>query len=143
MKKILLLFTALFILSSCNMEPDEAPQYNVEFLPADWVIFPQWVEPGHTYEVRVGFTKPNGCYLFDHFVSEKDGNAVVIAIQTMVRLEGECRNYEKENKDEQSFTFSCDESYALANDIYTFKFFTGYDVEGNKTYEQIVIPVKK
>ena len=125
------------------MEPDEAPQYTVEFLPADWVIYPQWVEAGRNYEVRVGFTKPNGCYLFDRFTSEKDGNAVLIAVQTMVRLEGECRNYENESKVEQSFTFTCDESYALTNNSYTFKFFSGYDVEGNKTYEQIVIPVKK
>lgn len=142
MKKILLLFTALFIISSCSLEPDDSPSYTVELLPTDWVKYPEFVMPGHTYEVIVGFTKPNGCYLFDHFISEKDGNAALIAVQTVVRTDGECKNYETENREQQSFTFSCDETYT-SSDRYVFKFYTGLDIDGNKTYEQIIIPVKQ
>jgi hypothetical protein len=140
MKKILLLFTALFIISSCTLEPDDEQKYGVEFLPVDWVIYPEYVTVGNTYEVRAGYTKPNGCYLFDRFYSEQDGSAVLIAVQTMVRTDGECKNYETDSHDEQTFTFSCDEAYTASS--YIFKFYTGLDVQGNKTYTQIEIPVK-
>lgn len=123
------------------MDPDDNVTYNVEFLPADWVIYPEWVVPGRTYEVKVGYTKPNGCYLFDRFHSEPDGESVIIAVQTMVRVDSECKKYENSNEDQQTFTFSCNENYNSSN-AYYFKFFTGYDVQGNKTYSQIVIPVK-
>lgn len=141
MKKILLLFTALFILSSCSLEPDDSPAYNVEFLPIDWVLIPEYVVPGHTYEVKAGYTKPNGCYLFDQFHSERDGAAIIIAVQAVVRVDAECKKYENSNKDEQTFTFKCDEAYTTGNS-YTLKFFNGIDVEGNKTYFDVVIPVK-
>jgi len=141
MKKILLLFTALFIISSCSLDPDEDIKYNVEFLPIEAVLIPEYVVPGHTYEVRAKFIKPNGCYLFDRFHSEKDGESVIIAVQTMVRQEGECKKYETNTIEERSFTFSCDESYTSSN-AYYFKFFRGLDVEGNKTYTQVMIPVK-
>lgn len=141
MKKILLLLTALFIISSCSLEPDDEQKYAVEFLPADRVIYPEFVVPGHTYEVWVGFTKPNGCYLFDHFYSEQDGDAVLIAVQVLVRTDGECKNYETDTYSEQKFSFSCDEAYTASS--YIFKFYTGLDVQGNKTYSQIVILVKQ
>lgn len=142
MKKILLLLTTLFIISSCSLDSDENPRYSVEFLPIEAVLIPEYVVPGHTYEVRAKFIKPNGCYLFDRFHTEKDDEAVIIAVQTMVRQEGECKKYETHTVEERSFTFSCDESYTSSN-AYYFKFFTGYDVEGNKTYAQVVIPVKQ
>jgi hypothetical protein len=141
MKKILLLFVALIAITSCSLEPDEDVKYNVEFLPIDWVLIPEYVTSGHTYEVRAGFTKPNGCYLFDHFHSEKDGDAVIIAVQAMVRVDNECKKYENQSLEEQTFTFSCDDSYTA--DSYIFKFYTGLDVQGNKTYTEVVIPVKQ
>lgn len=141
MKKILLLLTTLFIISSCTLEPEEDHDYYVEFLPIDAVLIPEYVIPGHSYEVRAKFTKPNGCYLFDRFHTEKDGNAVLIAVQTAVRTDGECRNYEVETLEERGFTFTCSDSYTA--DSYTFKFYTGLDIDGNKTYSDVVIPVYK
>lgn len=140
MKKILLLLATLFVISSCTLEPDEDNDYYVEFLPIDAVLIPEYVIPGHTYEVRAKYTKPNGCYLFDRFHSEKEGDAVLIAVQTAVRTDGECRNYEIATQEEKGFTFTCDESYASSN--YIFKFYTGLDIDGNKTYAEIMIPVK-
>jgi hypothetical protein len=140
MKKILLLFVALIAITSCSLEPDEEVRYNVEFLPIEAVLIPEYVVPGHTYEVRAKFTKPNGCYLFDRFHSEKEGDAILIAVQTMVRVDNECKKYENQSIEEQAFTFSCDDAYTASG--YIFKFYTGLDVEGNKTYTEVVIPVK-
>lgn len=140
MKKILLLFTALFLISACSLEEEPEQEYYVEFLPIEAVLIPEYVTLGHTYEVRVKYTKPNGCYLFDRFHTEKYGEAVIIAVQTAVRRDGECRNYEIASVEEKSFTFTCAETYAYNR--YIFKFYTGLDIEGNKTYAEVVIPVK-
>ncbi|MDV6167686.1 hypothetical protein R1T16_04570 [Flavobacterium sp. DG1-102-2] len=141
MRKILLLLTTLFILNSCTLEPDPQPDYNIEFIAADGVIVPASVIKGRTYEVTVAYTKPTGCYLFDRFHTEKDGDAILIAVQAAVRNESECKKYEVEQHEEQSFTFTCPIDYAL--DCYIFKFYTGLDDNGIKTYEQVKIPVRK
>jgi hypothetical protein len=141
MKKILLLLTALFIISSCSLDEDTQPDYLIEFLPADAVIIPTAVRAGRTYHVKVLYTKPNGCYLFDQFYTEREGDAILIAVQAAVRVDSECKKYENTQQEDQTFTFTCDFNYAA--DSYIFKFYTGLDIKGNKTYQQVEIPVIK
>ena len=141
MRKILLLLTTLFIIISCTLEPDSQPNYSIEFIAADGVIVPSWVTKGRTYEVTVAYTKPTGCYLFDRFHTEKDGDSILIAVQAAVKNDSECKKYEIDQLEEQSFTFTCPADYAL--ECYIFKFYTGLDNNGIKTYEQVKIPVRK
>ena len=141
MRKILLLLTTLFVITACSLDSDSQPDYYIEFIPADAVLIPVAVTPGETYTVRVAYTKPNGCYLFDRFHTEKEGDAVLIAVQAAVRVDSECKKYENQQPEDQSFTFTCPETYALNS--YIFKFYNGLDVNGNKTYKQVEIPVKR
>ncbi len=141
MRKILLLLATLLVISSCSLEPDPQADYYVEFLPADGVIIPHFVVPGESYQVTVLYTKPNGCYLFDRFHTEQEGDAILIAVQAAVRMDSECKKYENMQQEDHSFTFKCAEN--LTTNSYIFKFYTGLDDNGNKTYEQVEIPVKQ
>lgn len=132
MKKLFLLLSTLFIISSCSLDEDK-PQYVMEFLPIQSVEYPEYLVPGETYQMKVKYIKPNGCYVFDRFHIEEDGNAILIAVQTMFRIDSECKKTENIIA-EESFTFKCKEASADGEDTYVFKFYTGLDAKGNKTY---------
>lgn len=140
MKKLLLLFSTLFIICSCSLDSDP-PEYAVEFIPVVEFDVPEFVSSGGAYEVKVRFMKPNGCYLFDRFHTEPDGEAVIVAVQAYVRQDAECsRDVTPQVLEEQSFTLVCNENYK--NPVYILKFYTGLDDEGNKTYNVVEIPLK-
>lgn len=109
----------------------------MEFLPIQSVEYPDYLVPGQTYKMKVKYLKPNGCYVFDRFHTEEQGNTVIIAVQTMLRLGSDCKGTENVIT-EESFSFKCkDASTDGTNDSYIFKFYTGLDEKGNKTYFQI------
>lgn len=106
----------------------------MEFLPIQSVEYPEYLVPGQTYQMKVKYLKPNGCYVFDRFHTEEQGDDILIAIQTMSRVDSECRKTENIIS-EESFSFKCKEPAADGNSgTYVFKFYTGLDEKGNKTY---------
>ena len=140
MKKILALCAMLFIITSCSLDPDTQPSYYYEFLPTEAVYIPNSVMPGKTYKIKVQYSKPTGCHLFDRFYTEKEGEAILIAVQAIVREDGECNKSTKDILEDATFTFKCPADYAGTG--YTFKFYVGTNQEGTKEYEEVVIPVK-
>lgn len=134
MRKLLLLFSTLFIICSCSLEGDE-PQFHMEFLPAESITYPAYLIPGETYQITVQFVRPTGCYLFDHFNTEQTGDAIFIAVQALVKQDGECKKTEN-IIGEESFTFTCKDDFN-EDDTYIFKFYTGLDENGKKKYFEL------
>lgn len=139
MKKILWLFTALFIITSCSLDPDPQADYYYEFLPTHSVYMPRKMTPGKSYKIKVEYSKPNGCYLFDRFYNEKEGESILIAVQAIVREDAECKKFETAVLEEATFTFKCPADYIAGS--YVFKFYIGLDEQGNRKYEEVAIPV--
>lgn len=140
MKKILALCIALFIVVSCSLDPDPQPSYYYEFLPTKAVYIPSSVIPGKNYKIRVKYLKPTGCHLFDRFYTEKDGEAILIAVQAIVREDSQCSKAATDILEDATFTFKCPANYSGHG--YTFKFYVGTNQDGTKEYEEVVIPVK-
>ena len=74
-------------------------------------------------------------FAFQGFYFEVEGNQRTIAVQTIVSHSQQCTPYDN-NVQEASFTFT-----PKSLQTYLFKFFKGYDEEGNATYDIIEIPV--
>lgn len=140
MKKILLLLTTLFILASCSIDDEPQQDFYVDFLPMEIVHMPQYVQTGKPCEIRVRYQKPNGCHVFERFHTETEGNAILIAVQTVVKPDAECLNATKLEPEERSFTFTPSELYNSG--VYILKFLKGVDNNGNRTYTQVEMRVR-
>jgi len=140
MKKILLLLTTLFLLNACSLDEDPKQDFFVEFLPMEIVHTPEYVSLGKPCEIKIKYQKPNGCYLFERFHIEKDGDAYLVAVQTVVRPNAECLKVTDITPEERSFTFKPSDTYSSGS--YILKFYKGLDVNGNRTYTQVNIPVQ-
>src|SRR5690606_24419517 len=89
MKRLVLFFAALFVLASCSTE-DDTPRFNVEFIPVDSVDMPDYFAMGSTYQIKVNYKRPNDCYFFNGFYYEEDGDALLVAVQTLVIQDAVC-----------------------------------------------------
>ena len=82
MKKLLLLLIVLAGISGCSMKEDDTINFQVEFIPVERIEFPEYMESGHAYKLKVFYKRPNDCYYFDGFYVEKGQRAELLAIQT-------------------------------------------------------------
>jgi len=140
MKKILLFLTTLLIVVSCTVDDEPQQDFFVEFLPMEIVHVPQYVQTGMPCEIKVRFKKPNGCYLFERFHTEQEKEAILIAVQTIVKPDNECLKVTDIVAEERSFTFTPSELYNSG--VYILKFLKGIDSNGNKTYTQVEMHVR-
>lgn len=138
MRKLVLFFVTLFLITSCSMDEDN-PQFHVQFVPAVEVTMPEYFVHGETYEINVKYKRPTDCYFYDGFYYSQDGNALVIAVQTLVIEDANCESLEDMAAEEASFTFSCNPDYNGTS--YLFKFYTGKDANGHNTYMEMEVPI--
>ncbi len=140
MKKILVLLGIVWLIASCSMDEDNL-RFQVEFIPVISVEAPEYMQPGHTYEFKVKYSRPTDCYYFDGFYHEPDGNAHIIAIQALVIQDAECLPIETLVPEEGIFQISCATDYTASS--YLFKFYQGDDEQGEPKYLDMEIPVQQ
>ena len=136
MKKLFLFFAALFMLASCSRE-DDVPQFNVEFLPVDSVDVPESFAMGNTYQIKVHYKRPTDCYFFNGFYYEEDGDALLVAVQTLVIQDAVCEPLTE--PESAIFEFECSPNYTSST--YLFKFYKGDNEAGDPTYIEVEVPV--
>lgn len=139
MKKLLLLFITLVILSSCSPEEGNTIPFHIEFLSVDTVEVPQSITPGYDYAMTITYRRPTDCHYFQGFYYEQQGDVHIIAPQTMVLETEGCQPLDNAAPEVETFTFQCDENYEY--DHYIFKFYTGEDQIGNQSFYSIEVPV--
>ena len=139
MKKLVLLFAALFLITSCSMD-DNTPTFHVEFIPVESVEMPEYFSPGGTYLIKVKYKRPTDCHFFDGFYYEESGLALKVAVQTLVIEDAKCESLEREEPEEATFEFNCSTTSSMTS--YVFEFYTGMDEEGQPTYKQMEVPVQ-
>lgn len=138
MKKLVLFFTALLLISSCSMD-DNTPTFHVEFIPVESVEMPEYFAVGGTYQIKVKYKRPTDCHFFDGFYYEENGLALKVAVQTLVIEDAKCASLEGEEPEEATFEFNCSTTSDATS--YMFEFYTGQDEQGQPIYMQMVVPV--
>jgi hypothetical protein len=141
MKKLLLLFVTLLLITSCVPDDSENIKFHVEFVPVESVVVPPTVTPGQTYQIVVNFKLPTDCHYFDGFLYEPEGNVRTVAVQTIVIEDSNCAPATDGTPTEQkSFNFLCSPSYSFDN--YVFKFYQGVDEAGNDVFLEVPVAVE-
>ena len=133
MKNILGFIMLLIFFNSCS--PEEDASFHYEILPVINYEVPESFVLNEPQPIKVFYLKPSSCHGFQGFYFESDGNQRTVAVQTVVSHSQQCTPYDN-NVQEVSFTFT-----PKSLQTYLFKFFKGYDEDGNATYDIIEIPV--
>lgn len=133
MKKLFGIMMLLLFFNSCSIEED--PTFYYEILPIMSYEMPESFVLNNPDTIKVFYQRPSSCHSFQGFYFESNQNQQTIAITSIVSQGQQCLFYE-DNIQEASFVFT-----PVSLEMHLFKFFKGYDAEGNATYETIEIPV--
>lgn len=139
MKKIILLLSLVFAISSCSLNDDKGEEFHYELLPIENVEIPSEFILGETYTIVVRYYRPTTCYAFNGFYYEKDLNVRTVAVQNVVfDSNTNCEDIDpiEANLVEASFDF-----YVTSNGSYIFKFWQGVDDNGEDVFYEVEVPV--
>ena len=136
---MLLIFAAG--ISSCDFKEDTL-DFQVEFLPIESVEFPEYMEGGQTYQIKVYYRRPNDCHYYDGIYVEQGDSSQVLAVQTLVIQDAKCEPIENEEPEVGLYEFTCP-TYEIntAGNSYSFNIYKGDDSEGNMIFETIEVPI--
>ncbi len=135
MKKFFILTVISFLtLSSCSIDDDNNVDFYLEVLPIESVEIPDEFELGQTYEILISYNRPTGCYDFNDFIYEINGQERTVAVVNTVYTNVNCT--EQSELVTVSLNF-----YVTSNETYLFKFYQGEDEEGEDQYFIVEVPV--
>ena len=130
-KAILILVTAVLLVSCLN---DDGPKYRLEFLPIESSITPETLTFGEVDTISVKYNLPNSCYSFNDLYYEVKDTTRIVAIRAAVQLDATCTQATIEKDFKFTFTVSQTQDYV-------FRFFKGFDADGEEIFDDVVIPV--
>jgi len=133
MKKLIFLFV-LGMLLACDLDSGDEVNFTREIMSIDSVDIPSEFNFGQTHEITVNYTRPNGCYRFNNFIFQPDGNTRTVAVVDDVFVDINCTDAIEEAS--VSFTFS-----VTSMETYTFQFYQGTSENGEDQYLIIEVPV--
>ncbi|WP_411766078.1 hypothetical protein [Winogradskyella sp. A3E31] len=133
MRKLILIATIAFLFVSCSINDNNPPNFSLEIMPIESVEIPSEFELGETYEISMSYTRPNGCYEFNDFIYQPEGNTRTVAIVDTVYLDEQCTQAIEEAT--VSFDF-----FVTSSETYIFRFYQGEE-EGEDQYLIIEVPV--
>lgn len=135
MKKLLFLILIAGTLVGCLPDDNNPPAFNFEILPMNSYEMPDEFEVGQTYQITVGFVKPNDCFNFNSFFFQAEGNERTIAVIAAIEEGLNCQP--DPVLDEASLNFFVNGLH----EHYIFKFWIGRDNNGNDMYTIVEVPV--
>lgn len=133
MKKFFLVVIVLSFLG-CSLDDDSGNNFAFEIMSIESVDIPEEFTFGSTHEISVTYTRPNGCYAFNNFIVDPDGNTRTVAVVDRVFLGGNCTQATEEAT--VSFNFS-----VVHSETYIFQFYQGEDANGEDQYLIVEVPV--
>jgi len=127
-------FVGMIPFLSCNLEDDSVNFHFVNLQVVDAKL-PAFFELNQSYEIQVTYVRPNNCTFFEGFSVDKTGHTARDVVVVGSQLEdGNCVQVAEEVVG--TFMFTC-----YYTDSYTFRFWTGEDVDGNPQFLEYQIPV--
>ncbi|MBT8246035.1 MAG: hypothetical protein HKP48_02830 [Winogradskyella sp.] len=133
MKKLILLFL-LGTLLACDLDNGNEVNFSLEIMSIESVDIPTEFNFGQTHEITLNYTRPNGCYQFNDFIFQPDGNTRTVAVVDAIFNDANCTQATVEAS--VSFNFS-----VISSDTYTFQFYQGTSDTGEDQYLIIEVPV--
>lgn len=136
MKKIILLFSSLFLFFSClDSSNDVSIDIAFDLLPIDSYTVPDSFTFGEKATIKLNYSLPNGCYFFDNVYVERQNDGTVIGIRAVIdNTNSVCT--EAIVKEEYDYEITIDQV-----DDYIFKFYKGTDANGDIVFEEVIVPV--
>ncbi|GGI56342.1 hypothetical protein [Winogradskyella haliclonae] len=133
MKKLIILIL-LITFFSCDIGGEELQDFTVEIMPIESVEVPTEFIIGNTHVITVNYTRPNGCYEFNSFIPQTNGNTRTIAVVDTVYSNISCTQSSIEAS--VSFEFS-----VTSAETHIFQFFQGTSQAGEDQYLIVEVPV--
>jgi len=133
MKKIALLFIAMFALGACSLG-DDGPKYTLEVLPVESYVLPESFGFGETYPITIRYKRPTNCYAFEGFYYEKNGNDRIVGITARKQEGSDCAA--DDSVYEATFNFTC-----TVHGSYRFRFYKGDNTDGTPIFEDVEVQV--
>lgn len=132
---MLLVAVLVLGLNSCSIE-DDGPNFHFTALEIVSAELPESFDLNSTYVITVDYLKPNSCTFYEGFEVAIEELTVrnVVAVGTVRTDIAACT----EAIVEETATFNFKVIYT---DPYTFKFYTGDNVEGQPEYMEVIVPV--
>lgn len=135
MKKAFLILLTATLLVSC-FDNEVEPRFQLEFLPVENRILPDTLKFGQIDTLKIKYSLPNECYSFYDLYYQAKDTARTVAVRAAFQLDTQCLGDAVEKELEFYVNVSQREDYL-------FRFFKGYDQNGDSTFEDIVVPVKE
>lgn len=133
MKRYILVFISLIILSSCSLD-DDTPNQHFEYIKITEVDIPAEFTLGETYEIVVSYSLPNECYQFYNHDYLYEGTSRIIGAIAIVNDDATCT----QGIIEGEFIMNVE---AIQSEPYLFKFWQGTDNQGTSEYLTVEVPV--
>jgi hypothetical protein len=134
-KLICLGFILALVACSSGSTDDSKTGVSFEILPIESAIVPSSFSLNQTYQIRVLYYRPSNCHAFSEFYFEKQGSERVVAIINSVIDNINCEALDNDLI-EVLFNFVAEDS-----GTYLFKFWQGFDQNGNDQYYIVEVPV--
>jgi hypothetical protein len=136
MKRILFLFSLVFLLNGCSLD-DDSINYHYEILPVDSYELPESFVFGQTYPIKIFYKLPTTCHAFEGFYYNSYLNTRTIGIQAIVVTKDNCEDI---NFNDPAIEATLDFS-VVYDETYIFKFYKGKDENGEDIFEVVEVPV--
>lgn len=134
MKRYILILLTIISLSACSPDNDGDLNYHFEYVPITEVDVPSEFTLGETYEIRVNYTLPNGCFNFYRYDYIYDATSRRIGTIAIVNNDTNCTQATIEGE----YTISVE---ARQSEPYVFMFWQGTDNQGIDQYLIVEVPV--
>lgn len=134
MKRYILILLTIIFLSACSPSGDDDVNYSFEYVPITDVEIPSSFTLGQTYQIKVNYVLPNGCYNFYNYDYVYENTSRVISTIAIVNDDTTCTQATIEGE----YIINIE---ARQNATYIFRFWEGRDNQGIDQYLIIEIPV--
>jgi len=135
-RKFFIITLVVFSSISCNLNDDDDTNFSIETLPIKEAIVPESFDLGSSYTLKVMYDLPSGCHSFYDLYYQYDGDARIVAVNSIVNTNSACTLALIEA--EHTFVVK-----ATQVEDYVFKFWNGEDDNGQDIFLEIVVPVNK
>lgn len=133
MKRYLLILLTILFISACSPDTDDS-NHHFEYVPITDVEIPTQFTLGETYQIKVNYVLPNGCYRFYNYDYVYENTSRIIGTVAIVDDNAVCTQATIEGE----YTIDV---IARQNETYIFMFWEGRDNQGIDQYFIIEVPV--
>lgn len=134
MKRIFVLLSLFFVLSSCNL--DDEPRNENVLLPVEDVVMPTEFHLNEVAQIVVKYRRPTTCHLYNGLYYLAEGYTRTVAVNFVKLNENNCLDASDEGPFEVSLNFKPTEL-----ETYHFKFWLGVNDNGQDEFLEYDVEV--